>query len=64
MIVLGSNACPGRSGMECSFFDSVTFTSIDPGEIAALLKLVDYRNSGWVTGDEGNVVAYAGVMIQ
>lgn len=25
--------------------------------------LVDYRNSGMVTGDEGHVVAYAGVMI-
>ncbi len=27
-------------------------------------ELVDYRNSGWVTGDEGHVVAYAGVTIR
>jgi AmmeMemoRadiSam system protein B len=26
-------------------------------------EVVDYRNSGWVTGDESSVVAYAGVVI-
>ena len=26
-------------------------------------RVVDYRNSGWVTGDESAVVAYAGVVI-
>ncbi len=26
-------------------------------------ELVDYRHSGWVTGDESSVVAYAGVII-
>lgn len=27
-------------------------------------ELVDYRHSGWVTGDDSSVVAYAGVVIQ
>ncbi len=27
-------------------------------------EVVDYRHSGWVTGDDGNVVAYAGVVIR
>jgi AmmeMemoRadiSam system protein B len=31
---------------------------------AAEAEVVDYRNSGWVTGDEGQVVAYAGVTIR
>jgi AmmeMemoRadiSam system protein B len=26
-------------------------------------QVVDYRHSGWVTGDNSSVVAYAGVMI-
>ena len=26
-------------------------------------KLVDYRNSSWVTGDDSNVVAYAGIIV-
>jgi len=30
---------------------------------AAGAEVVDYRNSGWVTGDESSVVAYAGVVI-
>lgn len=27
-------------------------------------ELVDYRHSGWVTGDDSSVVAYAGVVVQ
>ena len=30
---------------------------------AARAEVVDYRHSGWVTGDEGRVVGYAGVLI-
>lgn len=30
---------------------------------ATAAEVVDYRHSGWVTGDESSVVAYAGVMI-
>jgi len=30
---------------------------------ATTAELVDYRHSGWVTGDDSNVVAYAGVVI-
>lgn len=30
---------------------------------ATAAEVVDYRNSGWVTGDESSVVAYAGVVI-
>ena len=31
---------------------------------ASTAELVDYRHSGWVTGDDSNVVAYAGVVIR
>jgi AmmeMemoRadiSam system protein B len=27
-------------------------------------EVVDYRHSGWVTGDDSSVVAYAGVVVQ
>ncbi len=30
---------------------------------ATRAELVDYRHSGWVTGDDSSVVAYAGVLI-
>ncbi len=30
---------------------------------ASRAHVVDYRNSGWVTGDDSDVVAYAGVVI-
>lgn len=31
---------------------------------ASCADVVDYRHSGWVTGDDANVVAYAGVVIK
>ena len=30
---------------------------------ATRADVVDYRNSGWVTGDESSVVGYAGAII-
>ena len=30
---------------------------------ATAAEVVDYRHSGWVTGDDRSVVAYAGVII-
>lgn len=56
-------ACRGERISMCGRAPAAVVIEVARQLGATRAEVVDYRNSGWVTGDDSSVVAYAGVVV-